>query len=85
VRPGHEFDGGVGTSAAFIISSALGATVFFHAGDWPAGLLCIGLAAVYVCDLLVAVGTMVFDQVPLDRVSRGPVRDIAVNAEPIPG
>lgn len=51
-----------GMSVAFIIISALGATVFFHAGDWPVGLLFLGLAAVYVCDLAVALGVRLFER-----------------------
>jgi hypothetical protein len=45
-----------GMSVAFTVISVLGLTVFFHAGDWPVGLLFIGLAAVYVADFFVAVG-----------------------------
>jgi hypothetical protein len=37
-------------SIAFMIISVLGLTVFFHAGDWPLGLLFTGLALVYVAD-----------------------------------
>jgi hypothetical protein len=35
----------------FIIVSVLGLVVFFHAGDWPLGLLFTGLAAVYVAEI----------------------------------
>jgi hypothetical protein len=45
-----------GMSVAFTVISALGATVFFHAADWPVGLLFIGLAAVYVTDFFIALG-----------------------------
>jgi hypothetical protein len=41
-----------GMSIAFAIISALGVFVFLHAGDWPVGLLFIGLVAVYVADFL---------------------------------
>jgi hypothetical protein len=36
-----------GMCVAFMVISAMGATVFFHAGDWPVGLLFLGLFAVY--------------------------------------
>jgi hypothetical protein len=37
-------------SIPFIIVSVLGLTVFFHAGDWPLGLLFTGLTGVYVAE-----------------------------------
>jgi hypothetical protein len=40
----------VGMSIGFIIISALGAVVFFTAGDWPVGLLFVGLACIYLCE-----------------------------------
>ena len=52
-----------GMSVAFTIISALGTIVFFHAGDWPVGLLFVGLVAVYVSDFFVAVGVRVFERV----------------------
>jgi hypothetical protein len=52
-----------GMSIAFTIISALGATVFFHAGDWPVGLLFIGLAAVYVTDFFVVLGAELFEHI----------------------
>jgi hypothetical protein len=45
-----------GMSVAFTVLSALGVTVFFHAGDWPVGLLFVGLLAVYVCEFFVTLG-----------------------------
>jgi hypothetical protein len=51
-----------GMSIAFIVISTLGVTVFFHAGDWPVGLLFIGLVAVYVRDFFVALGAGFFDR-----------------------
>ncbi len=51
-----------GMSVAFIIISALGAIVFFHADDWPVGLLFVGLIAVYVCDFFVALGARLFER-----------------------
>ncbi|HVA54759.1 MAG: hypothetical protein KGI32_06220 [Gammaproteobacteria bacterium] len=35
----------------FLAISALGAIVFFHAGDWPVGLLFLGLCGVYLADI----------------------------------
>ncbi len=35
-----------GMSVAFMVISAMGATVFFKASDWPVGLLFVGLVAV---------------------------------------
>jgi hypothetical protein len=52
-----------GMSIAFLVLSALGATVFFHAGDWPVGLLFIGLAAVYVADFFIAFGAGFFENI----------------------
>lgn len=37
-------------AVSFAILSALGIVVFFHAGDWPVGLVFVGLAAVYVSE-----------------------------------
>jgi hypothetical protein len=37
---------------AFTVLSALGTTVFFKAGDWPVGLLFVGLTCVYVSEFV---------------------------------
>jgi hypothetical protein len=37
-------------SIPFIVISALGLTVFFHAGVWPLGLLFTGLTLVYIAE-----------------------------------
>jgi hypothetical protein len=37
-------------SIPFIILSVLGLTVFFDAGDWPLGVLFVGLALVYISE-----------------------------------
>jgi hypothetical protein len=52
-----------GMSVAFTIISLLGVTVFFHAGDWPVGLVFVGLAAVYVVDFFVSVGVRSLERV----------------------
>ncbi|MCU1378243.1 MAG: hypothetical protein JWN29_1226 [Acidimicrobiales bacterium] len=49
----------VGMSVAFIVLSVVGAVVFFHADDWPVGLLFCGLAAVYVSELPASVGARI--------------------------
>ena len=46
----------VGMSVAFIVLSVVGAIVFFHAGDWPVGVLFCGLAGVYVSEIPASVG-----------------------------
>lgn len=51
-----------GMSVGFAVLSALGITVFFHAGDWPVGLLFVGLAAVYVCEFFVTLGATTFER-----------------------
>jgi hypothetical protein len=61
-----------GMSVAFTIISALGITVFFHAGDWPVGLVFVGLAAVYVIDLVVSLGATSFERLlGLVRIATG--------------
>jgi hypothetical protein len=37
---------------AFIVISVLGIVVFFKAGDWPVGLVFVGLTCVYVSELV---------------------------------
>jgi hypothetical protein len=37
-------------AVAFTVISVLGLVVFFKAGDWPVGLLFVGLTCVYVSD-----------------------------------
>jgi hypothetical protein len=43
-------------SIPFAALSVLGALVFFEASDWPVGLLFVGLAVVYVCELAASLG-----------------------------
>ncbi|GHH87532.1 hypothetical protein GCM10018793_63680 [Streptomyces sulfonofaciens] len=45
-----------GLCVAFMVVSALGATVFFAAADWPVGLVFLGLFAVYFSEFFVSVG-----------------------------
>jgi hypothetical protein len=45
-----------GMSVAFMVISAMGATVFFKVGDWPVGLLFVGLFAIYFSDFFASIG-----------------------------
>lgn len=45
-----------GMSVAFMVISAMGATVFFKIADWPVGLLFLGLFAIYFSDFFASVG-----------------------------
>ncbi len=38
-------------AVTFALISVLGMIVFFHAGDWPVGLVFTGLVLVYLCEL----------------------------------
>ena len=49
-------------AVAFTLLSALGVTVFFKAGDWPVGLLFVGLTCVYVCDFVATMLTSRFGE-----------------------
>jgi hypothetical protein len=56
---GHDPRPNAGMCVAFFILSVLGVAVFFTAGDWPVGLLFIGLALVYLADFFAAVGVAI--------------------------
>ncbi|WP_022900495.1 hypothetical protein [Humibacter albus] len=45
-----------GMCVAFFIISVVGLVVFFVAGDWPVGLLFVGLALIYASDFFAAIG-----------------------------
>jgi hypothetical protein len=45
-----------GMTVAFFIISVVGAIVFFVAGDWPVGLLFIGLSLIYFSDFFASIG-----------------------------
>ncbi|MGW1163158.1 hypothetical protein ACWD5Q_05250 [Streptomyces sp. NPDC002513] len=53
---GNDPQTNTGMSVAFMVISAMGATVFFKVGDWPVGLLFLGLFAVYFCDFFASIG-----------------------------
>jgi hypothetical protein len=57
---GNDIRPNAGMSVAFFLISVLGLILFFHSGDWPVGLLFIGLALVYVCDFVLAFGSQLF-------------------------
>jgi len=46
-----------GMCVAFFIISVVGLVVFFVAGDWPVGLLFLGLALIYLSDFFAAIGS----------------------------
>jgi hypothetical protein len=52
----HDPRPNAGMCVAYMVISAMGATVFFHAGDWPVGLLFLGLFAIYFADFFAAIG-----------------------------
>lgn len=56
---GNDVRPQAGMCVAFMIISAMGATVFFHAGDWPVGLLFLGLFAVYFFDFFASIGVKI--------------------------
>lgn len=45
-----------GMSVAYTILSVLGIVVFFNAGDWPVGLLFVGLTSIYISDFFHSIG-----------------------------
>lgn len=45
-----------GMCVAYMVISAMGALVFFAVGDWPVGLLFLGLFAIYFSDFFAAIG-----------------------------
>ncbi|MEO6882002.1 MAG: hypothetical protein ABI181_13795 [Mycobacteriaceae bacterium] len=53
---GNDARPNAGMSVAFMVVSAMGALVFFTVGDWPVGLLFLGLFVIYFADFFVAVG-----------------------------
>ncbi|MCL2586361.1 MAG: hypothetical protein FWE35_28355 [Streptosporangiales bacterium] len=53
---GHDPRPNAGMCVAFLLISVMGATVFFGAGDWPAGLLFVFLCLVYISEFVATVG-----------------------------
>lgn len=51
-----------GLSVAYLVLSAMGATVFFSVGDWPVGLVFAGLLAVYVSEFFASIGIAIAER-----------------------
>ena len=51
-----------GLSVAYLVLSAMGATVFFSVGDWPVGLVFTGLLAVYVSEFFASIGIAIAER-----------------------
>lgn len=47
-----------GMTVAFFIISVVGLVVFFVVGDWPVGLLFVGLALIYASDFFASIGVL---------------------------
>ena len=61
-----------GMCVAYMLISAMGATVFFKATDWPVGLLFLGLFGVYFFDFFVAIGIKLSEKaLGLVRIATG--------------
>ncbi|MFB7494388.1 hypothetical protein ACFC09_06705 [Streptomyces sp. NPDC056161] len=53
---GNEPRTNAGMCIAYLVVSAMGATIFFRVGDWPVGLLFLGLFAVYFWHFFTVIG-----------------------------
>lgn len=60
---GNDTRVNAGVGVAYMVLSALGATVFFAASDWPVGLVFIGLFLVYLSKFVMSVGVPVAERV----------------------
>ena len=60
---GNDARVNAGVGVAYMVLSALGATVFFAVDDWPVGLVFIGLFAVYLSKSVMSVGVPVAERV----------------------
>jgi hypothetical protein len=61
-----------GLSVAYLVLSAMGATVFFSVGDWPVGLVFAGLLAVYVSEFFASIGIAIAERaLGLFRIATG--------------
>jgi hypothetical protein len=61
-----------GLSVAYLVLSAMGATVFFSVGDWPVGLVFVGLLAVYVSEFFASIGVSLAERaLGLFRIATG--------------
>ncbi len=48
---------------AFVLISVLGLVVFFRAGDWPVGLLFVGLTLIYLSDLFASLRGLMSERI----------------------
>jgi hypothetical protein len=53
---GNDARPNAGMSVAFMVISAMGATVFFKASDWPVGLFFVGLFTAYFSEFFASIG-----------------------------
>ncbi|MFG2301058.1 hypothetical protein [Actinacidiphila glaucinigra] len=60
---GNDARVNAGVGVAYMVLSALGATVFFAVDDWPVGLVFVGLFAVYLSKFVMSVGMPVAERV----------------------
>jgi hypothetical protein len=61
-----------GMSVAYMVISAIGATVFFNVGDWPVALVFLGLFAVYFSEFFSTVGVGIAERaLGLSRIITG--------------
>jgi hypothetical protein len=69
---GNDSRPNAGMCIAYMVLSAMGATVFFGAADWPVGLVFLGLIAVYFSEFLATVGVPLAERVlGLFRIATG--------------
>ncbi|MFJ4467701.1 hypothetical protein ACIP2X_09545 [Streptomyces sp. NPDC089424] len=60
---GNDARVNAGVGVAYMVLSALGATVFFAADDWPVGLVFVGLFCVYLSKFVASLGVPVAERV----------------------
>jgi hypothetical protein len=69
---GNDARPNAGMCVAYMVISALGANVFFKVGDWPVGLVFVGLFAVYLSEFFATIGVSVAERVlGLFRIATG--------------
>jgi hypothetical protein len=60
---GNDARPNAGMCVAYMVISALGATVFFTVSDWPVGLLFLFLFAIYLSEFFATIGVKVAERV----------------------
>ncbi|TWP34011.1 hypothetical protein [Leekyejoonella antrihumi] len=53
---GNDARPNAGMCVGYATISAMGIVVFFAVGDWPVGLVFVGLLAIYICDFFASLG-----------------------------